>query len=406
MCMVNGRILSLYFGWIRLFKNFPPVTSPMASNQKSLFVRIGVALLIVVGVLFWIFGWSRPVAQVARVKADIAKNAVSGSVTVQAEYTMELRSELGGRVLESSLELDQRVKTGDVLMKIDSADLKLEIEKLQSDYEATKKTLAVGSAITLELDAARENLVNAESQHKAGIISDSELTRLKRGMQAIEQNRDRAEIANKLSLETFENLLKVKQRQLEKMTITAPLDGIVTQIYARKGDLIGNGAPIARLIATGRLVEGRLSEENIAGVKVGQKAWVSFLPYGYLQFEAKVVKVLSSADPDTQRYPVHLEVQIDPSKLLPGLTGEVSIIKDERPSKANVPRRAVIGEKLLVVKDGKVEMRKVKVGYVSMTAVEILEGVVEGELVIVDQLDQFSEGKRVKAVLIEDPRWR
>jgi multidrug efflux pump subunit AcrA (membrane-fusion protein) len=103
---------------------------------------------------------------------------------------------------------------------------------------------------------------------------------------------------------------------------------------------------------------------------------------------------------------VHLEVQIDPARLLPGLTGEVSIILDERPSKAIVPRRSVIGDKLLVVKDGIVELRKVKVGYVSMTAVEILEGVTPGELVIMDQLDQFSDGKRVRPALTEDPHWR
>ncbi|MFA5265569.1 MAG: efflux RND transporter periplasmic adaptor subunit [Opitutaceae bacterium] len=378
----------------------------MASNPKTLIVRIGAASLIVIVVLFWIFGWSRPVAQVARVKSDMAANAVAGSVTVQAEYTMDLKSEIGGRVLESSLELDQHVRTGDVLMRIDSTDLKLEIEKIQNDYEAAKKTLAVGSSISLELDAARENLTNAERQRKAGIISDAELTRLKRQVQGIEQNRDRGEIANKLTLGNLENALKAKQRQLEKMTITAPFDGIVTLIYARKGDLIGERSPIARIIASGRLVEGRLSEENIAGVRVGQKAFVSFLPYVNQQFVSKVVKVLSSADPDTQRYPVHLEVQIDPARLLPGLTGEVSIILDERPSKAIVPRRSVIGDKLLVVNDGMVELRKVKVGYVSMTAVEILEGVSPGELVIMDQLDQFSDGKRVRPALTEDTHWR
>ncbi len=378
----------------------------MASNPKTLIARIGAVLLLVAAVLLWGFGWNRPIAQVAYVKAGMATDAVSGSVTVQAEYTMELKSDNPGRVLESSLVLDQRVKTGDVLLQIDSADLKLEIEKIQSDYLAAKKTLAVGSAITLELDAAREELMHAERQRKVGIVSDADITRLKRKVQLIEQNRDKAEIGDRHGLETFENLLKVKQRQYEKMTITAPLDGIVTQIYARKGDLIGAGAPIARLIATGRLVEGRLSEEHIAGVKVGQKAMVQFLPYGYLQYEAKVVKVLSSADPDTQRYPVHLEVQIEAAKLLPGLTGEVSIIKDERPSKTIVPRRSVINDKLYVVKDGKVELRKVKTGYVSMTAVEVLEGVVENELVIMDQLDQFSDGKRVRTVLTEDPKWR
>ena len=118
------------------------------------------------------------------------------------------------------------------------------------------------------------------------------------------------------------------------------------------------------------------------------------------------MKVLSSADPETQRYPVHLEVQIDPAKLVPGITGEVSIILDERPSKTIVPRRALFGDKLFVVKNGRVELRTVKAGYVSMTAVEILQGVETGELVIVDKLDQFADGNRVTTELTNDPKWR
>ena len=247
----------------------------MASNSKSLFWRVVLPLLVLVATGFaYFFFWGRSEAQVAKVKAGTATSAVSGSVTVQAEYAMELKSEIGGRVLESAIELDARVKTGDVLVLIDSGDLRLDIERTQSEYTAAKKSFASGSAISLELDAAKEALANIERQAKLGMVSDSEVTRQKRNVKGIEQRLAQEQIARTLALENFENSLKTKQRQLEKMTITAPFDGIVTQVFARKGDLISSGAPIARLIAVGRLVEGRLSEENIAGVRVGQKAFV------------------------------------------------------------------------------------------------------------------------------------
>lgn len=378
----------------------------MANNSQKLLLRIGLPVLVLAAALYYYFGWSRPEALVAKVIEGTATDAVSGSVTVGAEYAMEIRSDIGGRVAKTYLELDKRVKAGDLLVKIDDGDLLLDIERSKNEYEATKKGYAAGSGAALELAASKEALANAERQYKSGIISDTDMNNQKRSAQAVQMRYDQEQINRNLTLQNQENGLRSKQRQLEKMSIRAPFDGIVTQVYVHEGDLIGTGAAVGRMLTIGRLVEARLSEENIAGVRVGQKAYVSFLPYDIQQFDAKVTKVMSSADPETQRYPVHLSVEIDPAKLVPGITGEVSIIIAERPSKTIVPRRALFGDNLYIVKDGVVELRTVKTGFVSMTAVEILEGVANGEWVIVDQLDQFHEGKRVRAKLVDDPRWR
>lgn len=348
----------------------------------------------------------QPVAPVALVKADVAQLAVPGSVTVQAEYAMELKSELGGRVLNSRLDPGLVVKAGEVLMQIDPRDTELEIEKVKSDLEAAKRRREVGTQTTLELAAAREVLEQAVRQNKLGMVADADLVRQQRVVRGYEQKLALEEVEQKQGMEGLENLLKVKERQKEKMTVLAPFDGVVSFVYARKGDLIGSGAPLARIIATSRTVEARISEENFAGVKVGQKALVTFLPYGMTQYEATVSKLLPTADPETQRYIVHLDVKIDPVKLVPGITGEVSIMLAQRQAKAIVPRRALAGNRLFVVKNGRLEIRPVKIGYSSLTAAEILEGATEGETVLVGLLDQFREGDRIQAVLIEDSKWK
>jgi hypothetical protein len=162
---------------------------------------------------------------------------------------------------------------------------------------------------------------------------------------------------------------------------------------------------VAKLISSSRMVEAKISEENSAGIKVGQKALVTFLPYGIFQYDAKVTKILPTSDSETQRRIMHLEVTIEPEKLRPGINGEVSITIAERPSQTLVPKRALAGQTLLVVKDGRVQLRKVKTGFESLSAVEIIEGVAHGELVIVDQLDLFHDGDRVKTK-IDDPQWK
>jgi hypothetical protein len=103
---------------------------------------------------------------------------------------------------------------------------------------------------------------------------------------------------------------------------------------------------------------------------------------------------------------VHLDVNIEPEKLRPGINGEISITIDAHPSSTLVPRRALSGNTLLVVQDGRVQLRKVEVGFESLTAVEIVKGVAHGELVIVDQLDLFHDGERVKTRLDENPKWK
>jgi RND family efflux transporter MFP subunit len=343
----------------------------------------------------------KPTARVALVTKNRATSSVPGSVTVQAEYQMELKSETSGRVIKSELDPGQAIKAGMVLVEIDSGDLKLEIEQIQNDYDTAKKRIAVGSVIKLELESATETLQNFERLTKTGNYPVAELEKQRRLVKQIEQRLALEGVTNAQQLATFENTLKVKRRQLEKMTIVAQFDGVVSKVFARPGDLISSGAPIAILIANNRTVEAKISEENFSNIKEGQKASVRFLGYGDWLYEAKVTKILPTADPETQRYIVHLEVKIEPEKLIPGITGEVSIIVGERQSDANIPRRAYFNNKnVYVVEKGKVKLRTIKPGFVSETLVEVLEGLKAGELVIVDQLDQFRDGDSVRTQVV------
>ena len=382
----------------------------MAKEAKSPLLKISLALVVLVGAgLYYWFGPSRTVAVVARTRSDIAKDAVSGTLIVQAAEAQEIKSEVSGRVTEMPMTLDKQVKAGDVLLQLDTGDLKLDIERLQSELGAAKKKLGLGSSFDAELQNAKDALAETLRLNSKGLASEVDVLRQKRAIQTIEQRAEQEQIDRKLAVEGIENTLKVKNRLLEKMTLRAPFDGIIAEVRTGRGDLIGTSSPIARLISISRIVEGRLSEENFAGVRPGQRAIVSFLPYGAVQFDAKIVKVLSTSDPETQRYLVHVEVdpaQLEPSKLIPGITGDLSIILAERPAKTLVPRRALVSGTVKVVENGRVSVRKVKTGFISLTAVEILEGINEGEVVIVGDVDSFHQGQSVQTENTTDIRWR
>lgn len=371
------------------------MSKPHNSRASSALTLI-LILAVVAGAAVAVFYFSRPVAKVAPVTSGLAIKAVPGSVTIFAEYQMELKSEIGGRVLKSKLDPGLHVKEGEFLVQIDTGDLDLEIERIESEFNAHKSRIAVGSSIKIELDTVREQLQNIERLFGMGNASESQVVQQKRALRQTEQRVELEAVENQLRTEGYENTLKVKRRQREKMTILAPFDGVIASVNARPGDLIGSNAPIATLISTSRTVEAKISEENFAGLAIGQKASVRFLGYGPQLYGSSVTKILPTADPQTQRYIVHLNVDLPPDKLVPGLTGEVNIVTGERQGDAIAPRRALRGNEVFVVKNGRVELRKVQTGYVALNVVEVLSGLKAGELVLVEQLDQFRNGDRVR----------
>ena len=377
----------------------PAVISQMASKSPRLALKLFVAMAILAAAGLALIYALRSVATVAIVYRSKAVDSVPGSVTVQAEYEMDLKSEYPGRIVRSELEPGKPVKTGDFLVQIDTSKLELDIEKTANDLDAQKKKVAIGSSLEGDLENARDDLAEKERLFKAGGLAEIDAVKARRFTKQVEQHRDLDKVEREQTLAGLDNSLKTERLQLARMTITAPFDGKVAQVIAHPGDNIGTDAPIAHLIASKRLVEAKISEEKFANIKEGQKATVRILTYGDSQYPATVSKILPSADPATQRYTVYLTVDIAPEKLVPGITGEVVIDVGEHEKTLLVPRRALYGHRLLVVKNGRIESRTPEVGYTSLNEVEILSGVAEGEAVIVDQIERFRPGDSVRTVV-------
>ena len=373
----------------------PPKTAPNWS------LRLAVVAAALAGIGYGVSYLLRPVALVAAAAIGKSVRTVPGTVEVKAEFIIELKSEVGGRVSSSSLDVGQRVFKNDVLVQIDTGDVDLDIERIRNEITAAKRKVELGSTLRPEVLNARDTLDNLDRQTKAGAYPAAEFEKQKRLYQQLEQRMELDEVNNRLALENFENSLRSKEREKSKMTIVAPSDGVVTAVTARVGDLIGSNSPIATIIAVGRTVEAKISEENFAAIKLGQKASVRFLTFGADQYNAVISKILPSADAATQRYTLFLEIALPEGRvLLPGLTGEVSIIIAERANAVIIPRRALVGEYVYVVDGGSLVRRKIAKGYEGLNSVEILSGVKVDELVVVEQQDRFREGERVRPQLL------
>lgn len=375
--------------------------SPGKTAAPNWILRLAVLAVVAAGIIYGVSYTLRPVALVAVAATGKAVRTVPGTVEVKAEFAIELKSEVGGRVISSSLDIGQRVFKNDVLVQIDTGDIDLEIERIRNEITAAKRRVELGSTLRPEVLNMKDTLENLDRQTKAGAYPAAEFEKQKRLFQQLEQRMELDEVNSRLLLENYENSLRAKTREKAKMTISAPSDGVVTTVAARVGDLIGSNSPIATIIAVGRTIEAKITEENFAAIKLGQKATVRFLTFGADQYNAVISKILPSADAATQRYTVFLDLALPEGRvLLPGLTGEVSVVIAERANAVIIPRRALVGDYVYVAAGGRLERRKVAKGYESLYQVEVVSGLAEGEQVVVEQQDRFREGERVRTQVI------
>jgi RND family efflux transporter MFP subunit len=365
--------------------------------SMKIFVTGG--LLVALGAAGW-FGYrqSQPEAVVAPVTRGTAVQAVPANILVTEEFRMEIKSESGGRILKSHVQLGTEVKAGDVLFEIDPRDKDLEIERTESDSKAAKARIDLGSPIRFEIETLEETVRNNTRLVDQGKLAKVELDRSKRAVAQAQDRLATESINNQQTLDNFENTLKTQRLQREKMRVLAPDDGTVSEIFAINGELVGPGQLLARVISKARLVQAQISEENFAGIRPGLTANVQLLGYGGKLFTAKVERVLPGADERTKRYTAFLKIDIDEALLAPGLTGEASITTGRQENALLVERRAMLGHAVFVVRDGMARFVPVVIGYENMKHTHIDSGLNEGDLVIVDNPAGFRDGQKVRVV--------
>ncbi|PAW61979.1 MAG: hypothetical protein B9S34_15880 [Opitutia bacterium Tous-C1TDCM] len=336
--------------------------------------------------------------QVAAVRRDDPVDAVTGSVMIHADGGIkELKSKAAGEVVWSeAIDPGHKFKSGDPLVKLETKDLQRQIDEAQRKFDSDKARAKLILENNPERKVAQEALDNLKRLRDLGNTSEDQVKSAQRTLDAIETRLKVTEFDDKKSDADFKAAMEDLKLQLERMTVRAPFDGEVESALTWNGALITAGQPVARVFSNIRVVAAKISEENFGRVKLGQTAKLRLLAYGEEYFDATVSKLLPTAD-ETQRFTVYLDVKIDPVRLKPGSTGETTITVDRRTNQLVIPRRALFnGNQIYVVADGRIEQRKLELGFVALNVVEVRAGLKDGELVIVENQDQFRPGKRVR----------
>ncbi len=371
-------------------------------NKGGVVLKLIVVLVLLSATGYAVFHNLQGTARVKAAGRDTAVDAVTGSVLVHADGGMKpLKSEAAGKVTIANIKPGSRFKKGDILVQLDTTDLDRDIREAKRAYEDARERNRLRREGNVERQVTAEKLDTAKRLLGLGSASQEDVNNLQRALAAIDLNLKLADLDEVKAKNDFEVLSERYKLQRAKMSITAPFDGAIEGSLVIESELIDAGQPVAIIYSSKRVVAAKISEENFGRVRVGQSARLRLLTYGSQNYDAKVSELLPTAD-DAQRFTVYLDVAVDPEQLKPGSTGEVTITLDQRPDQVMIPRRALFdSNKVLVVQDGRVQRREVEVGYVALNVVEIRKGIDVGEHVILEALETFRDGERVRVELVK-----
>lgn len=340
-----------------------------------------------------------PEVIVAPVQRETAQDLVSGNVEVFANLDIRVKTDLAGFVTEIPVKIGQEVAEGDILAQLESVDIALNLEQRRIQLDAARKRLDLPYAQEVDLVNLRDDLERLTQLVEGGAASPSELEKRRRDLARTQGYLDLEFINRQERVAVLEAEVAQLENRLARMTIRAPYAGKVVEQFAFKGDYVWGNGNIVRLVSPGRYMVLTLAEEDFYGVEKGQEAIVRLAGLGGRRIAAKVSGLSSVADSERKTRDVFLSTEVSDDDLTPGFTGEAALVKGTRLNSLVVPRRALLGNRLFrVSKENRIEILTVQPGFVGLNKAEILEGIGEGELVVLERQSLLREGTRVQPV--------
>ena len=325
-----------------------------------------------------------------------AVNAVTGTVEIFAFQDLTFKTERTGRLLEVPVAVGTEVTEGDPLSIQASAQLDLRMANIRIRLETAEARLALRHPREFELDNIERELDAARLAVELNQAPRSRLEQVERERKRVQTIYEAEKLSQAEQIALLKNELAQLQLEQDELTVRSTFNGVVTEVFRFPGDFIGPGVEIARVIAPGRFGIMTLNEEDFFGVAEDQRVTVRLAGFPDRSFEASVSEIGAVADATEKTRTLTLSVE-DPEELLvPGLTGEALLYKNVREDAILVPRRALVGNRLYVIEDGRVQVREVQRGFTGIDRAEILSGLNAGETVILENQGLVREGMRVR----------
>jgi len=341
---------------------------------------------------------------------------VVGSLIAEDEVTVS--SQASGNLADITVDLGSGVRRGQVIARIDQRELKLKVDQAEGTLHQAEARLGLRRGEKFDpqkqtdvrmafaaLERARYDLNASRSLAESGDISRQQLD-------VYQKTVDQAEARYQAALENVRNLeaiveekraaLELTKKQLADTDILSPINGVIKEKAASRGEYLQPGKPIVTIVQIDPLrLRADIPEYAAASVRTGQTMTLAVEAFPQRSFTGRVVRIGPSLNEQTRALTVEAEVANPANLLRPGMFAKSNLITSKDAVAMMVPRRAVqvvAGlNKIFVIQNGRASERIVKLGLSQGDLVEVLEGVKAGESVATSNLDKLQEGSAVTA---------
>lgn len=319
----------------------------------------------------------------------------------------------------------QAVRRGQVLASIESPELKSQLAQERSRLQSLESELGrarisarqqnVGNQQTSELrrvrlEAARRELERAEKLRSEGLLNEVEHERSKVAAQLAEVELDQSRQGSSLQREALDFEVADSARQVERqrlvvselerrvreLAVVAPFDGMVATIDVDDRQAVGPSAPLLTVVDLSTYeVEIHIPEAYADEIGPGTRVEIDYAG-------RKFPGTLTAVSPEVRESQVEGTVAFAgqaPEGLRQNQRVSARLVLDRRANVLKMPRGPYLesggGRKIYVLEDGLATLRDIRTGAMSVGEVEILEGLAEGDQVLLTDTQQFQGAETV-----------
>jgi len=351
--------------------------------------------------------------------------------SLAGDQQTDVAPQTSGKVVAVGVDIGSRVQRGQMLVRLDDAELKLRVEQAVAQVGQAKAAVrqaeekiglrpgqtfdpnrvAEVAAAKVALDLAEKNLRRAEKLIESGDVSRSfyDEQRARRdqlkeqyevALAQARQNYAAVEVA-RTNVANTEAQLALARKNLSYANIPAPIDGYVSERTADLGEYVSPQQKVATIVRTNPLrIRIDIPEQAIPEVRVGQSVSVTTSAWPDKNFAGRVARIAPNVSATSRTLTVEAEIDNSGGALKPGQFATVRILQERAEPAVLVPARAVVTEagvsRVFVIKDGHAEQRLVQTGQTEGDLIEIKTGVAADEQVATSSLEQLSDGVAVK----------
>lgn len=368
--------------------------------------RIAVLVAVITGVVYWVK--FAPVA----VESHLAERGpivaeVMGTGTLEARVEATISPKISGRIEDVVSDQGDRVKAGDLLVRLDDEELQQQVAIAQANLDAataaierlnTDKARAV--AVYSRAEKANARTQRLLSQDAVSREDSDKATEALAVATAGVSSADAAITEGQKELVAAERTLEYHRARLQDTQILAPFDGLIIKRHREPGDVVVPGSSILTLVSTDELwISAWVDETEMRRLHPDQTARVVFRSESDKSYPGIVVRLGKEADRETREFVVDIRVLELPKNWAVGQRAEAYIEVARRLETLLAPARYLSirdGETgVFVNADGVAKWRSVTTGLRSREQVEILDGLAAGDAVVkpVDDRNDLSNGK-------------